>query len=50
MTVEKVYSKGLYFRSNGDGTCALAGIGSCTAKVGGEMACTAELIFVLNPD
>ena len=26
------------------------GIGSCTAKVGGEMACTAELIFVLNPD
>lgn len=31
VTVEKVYSKGLYFRSNGDGTCALAGIGSCTA-------------------
>jgi hypothetical protein len=30
-TVEKVYSEGLYFRSNGDGTCALAGIGSCTA-------------------
>ena len=29
-TVEKVYSKGLYFRSNGDGTCALAGMGSCT--------------------
>jgi hypothetical protein len=31
VTVEKIYSKGLYFRSNGDGTCALAGIGSCTA-------------------
>ena len=31
VTVEKVYSEGLYFRSNGDGTCALAGIGSCTA-------------------
>lgn len=30
-TVEKVYSEGLYFRSNGDGTCALAGLGSCTA-------------------
>ena len=27
----KAYSEGLYFRSNGDGTCALAGIGSCTA-------------------
>lgn len=31
VTVEKVYSEGLYFRSNGNGTCALAGIGSCTA-------------------
>jgi hypothetical protein len=31
VTVDKVYSEGLYFRSNGDGTCALAGLGSCTA-------------------
>ena len=30
--VEKRYSKGLYFRSNGDGTCAVAGMGSCTAS------------------
>ena len=30
-TVEKTYSTGLLFRSNGDGTCAVAGIGSCTA-------------------
>ena len=30
-TVEKTYSEGLKFRSNGDGTCSLAGIGSCTA-------------------
>lgn len=30
-TVTKTYSKGLYFRSNGDGTCALAGMGTCTA-------------------
>lgn len=30
-TVGKSYSEGLYFRSNGDGTCALAGMGSCTA-------------------
>ena len=29
--VGKTYSEGLYFRSNGDGSCALAGIGSCTA-------------------
>lgn len=29
--VVKTYSEGLYFRSNGDGTCALAGMGSCTA-------------------
>ena len=28
---DKTYSEGLYFRSNGDGTCALAGMGSCTA-------------------
>ena len=27
----KTYSEGLYFRSNGDGTCALAGMGDCTA-------------------
>ena len=31
--VEKVYSEGLYFRSNGDGTCALAGLGSCTSSL-----------------
>ena len=30
-TATKVYSKGLYFRSNGDGTCALAGMGGCTS-------------------
>ena len=30
-TAVKSYSEGLYFRSNGDGTCALAGMGSCTA-------------------
>lgn len=30
-TVNKSYSEGLYFRSNGDGTCALAGMGRCTA-------------------
>ena len=30
-TVEKTYSTGLLFRSNGDGTCAVAGIGSCTS-------------------
>lgn len=29
--VEKSYSEGLYFRSNGNGTCALAGMGRCTA-------------------
>ena len=29
--VEKVYSEGLAFRSNGDGTCAVSGIGSCSA-------------------
>ena len=33
VTVEKVYSRGLYFRSNGDGTCALAGLGSGTASL-----------------
>ena len=30
-TVPKTYSEGLRFRSNGDGTCAVAGLGSCTA-------------------
>ena len=30
-SASKTYSEGLYFRSNGDGTCALAGMGSCTA-------------------
>ena len=30
-TAAKTYSEGLYFRSNGDGSCALAGMGSCTA-------------------
>ena len=32
VTVAPVYSEGLSFRSTGDGTCALAGIGSCTAS------------------
>ncbi len=31
-TVSKTYSEGLEFRSNGDGTCAIAGLGSCTAS------------------
>lgn len=31
VTVTKTYSEGLAFRSNGDGTCAVAGLGSCTA-------------------
>jgi hypothetical protein len=30
-TVTKTYSEGLLFRSNGDGTCAVAGIGTCNA-------------------
>ncbi len=30
-TVSKTYSTGLAFRSNGDGTCAVSGVGSCTA-------------------
>ena len=30
-TVGKTYSTGLAFRSNGDGTCAVSGVGSCTA-------------------
>jgi len=30
-TVEKTYSTGLFFRSNGDGSCAVAGLGTCTA-------------------
>jgi hypothetical protein len=29
VTVEKSYSEGLSFRSNGDGTCVLSGLGSC---------------------
>ena len=29
--VDKTYSEGLRYRSNGDGTCAVAGVGSCTA-------------------
>lgn len=33
VTVDKLYSEGLYYRSNGDGTCAVAGIGSCTSAV-----------------
>ena len=31
VAVTPTYSEGLRFRSNGDGTCALAGLGSCTA-------------------
>ena len=31
VSVTPSYSEGLRFRSNGDGTCALAGIGSCTS-------------------
>ena len=29
VTVEKTYSTGLAFRSNGDGSCAVSGLGSC---------------------
>ncbi len=29
VTVEKTYSTGLSFRSNGNGTCAVSGLGSC---------------------
>ena len=32
VTVTPMYSEGLLFRSNGDGTCALAGLGSCTSS------------------
>ena len=32
VTVTPTYSEGLLFRSNGDGTCALAGVGSCTSS------------------
>ena len=32
VTVTPTYSEGLKFRSNGDGTCALAGMGSCTSS------------------
>ena len=31
VTVEKTYSTGLAFRSNGDGTCAVSGLGTCTS-------------------
>ena len=30
-TVSKTYSTGLAFRSNGDGTCSVVGVGTCTA-------------------
>ncbi len=32
VSVTPTYSEGLLFRSNGDGTCALAGVGSCTSS------------------
>ena len=32
VVVTPAYSEGLRFRSNGDGTCALSGIGSCTSS------------------
>ena len=32
VVVTPTYSEGLRFRSNGDGTCALSGIGSCTSS------------------
>jgi len=32
VVVAPTYSEGLRFRSNGDGTCALAGVGSCTSS------------------
>ena len=32
VVVTPTYSEGLRFRSNGDGTCALAGIGTCTSS------------------
>ncbi len=31
VSVPKTYSTGLSFRSNGDGTCAVSGVGSCTS-------------------
>ena len=31
VTVSKTYSTGLAFRSNGDGSCAVSGVGSCTS-------------------
>ena len=31
--ISPIYSEGLRFRSNGDGTCALAGVGSCTSTL-----------------
>ena len=33
VTVTPTYSEGLRFRSNGDGTCALAGLGTCTSSL-----------------
>lgn len=33
VTVAPTYSEGLRFRSNGDGTCALAGMGTCTSSL-----------------
>ena len=32
VVIAPTYSEGLAFRSNGDGTCALAGVGSCTSS------------------
>ena len=32
VVVTPTYSEGLRFRSNGDGTCALAGVGTCTSS------------------
>ena len=31
--ISPIYSEGLRFRSNGDGTCALAGVGSCSSSL-----------------
>lgn len=31
VTLSPTYSEGLAFRSNGDGTCAVSGVGSCTS-------------------
>ena len=32
VVIAPTYSEGLRFRSNGDGTCALAGVGTCTSS------------------